>query len=234
MLIAALSEGPERIAEIVLGHGPVEGHAVSGVFLEGVPIGGDGVLEGLLIAALSEGRERIAEIVLGGGPIERHAVSGPLLEGFAVGGDRAVETLPFGIQNTPLIGGICFMVFQPRPVFCIERPNEPGGAGEVIGGLDVAAFGHCEVAATAFILCSAAKALLARLLVAPHGFGEMLVGAVDITSVNGLAGKGDDRSDFDLVIGEPGEVFFELYEACCALYQLLPPKFGGNLLIKKT
>ena len=36
---------PERVAEIVLGGGPLERDAVAGVFLQGGAIGGDGLLQ---------------------------------------------------------------------------------------------------------------------------------------------------------------------------------------------
>jgi hypothetical protein len=37
-----LAQSPERVAEIVLRHRPIERHALAGPFLEGVTIGGDG------------------------------------------------------------------------------------------------------------------------------------------------------------------------------------------------
>ena len=59
----ALAERGEHIAEIVLGHGPVERDALSGSFLEGLAIGGGGLIEPRGAAlALAEGRERVAEI----------------------------------------------------------------------------------------------------------------------------------------------------------------------------
>src|SRR5712671_402526 len=41
----ALTKHPERIAEIVLGHGPLERHALAGVFLQRVAKGDDGFLQ---------------------------------------------------------------------------------------------------------------------------------------------------------------------------------------------
>ena len=75
-----------------LGHGPLERHALAGIFLQGLAIGGDGLLEPRRPALpLAERSERIAEIVLGHGPVERHALAGIFLQGLAIGGDRLFE-----------------------------------------------------------------------------------------------------------------------------------------------
>src|SRR5262249_56329796 len=60
----ARGEALERTAEIVLGRGPVERHALAGSFLESVAVGGDGLFEARGAAlARAEAAERIAEIV---------------------------------------------------------------------------------------------------------------------------------------------------------------------------
>ena len=65
---------PSARAEVHLGRGPFERHARAGQFLQGVAIGGNGLLEPRRPALpLAEAHERIAEIHLGLGPFERHA-----------------------------------------------------------------------------------------------------------------------------------------------------------------
>src|SRR5258708_38922105 len=68
----ALSEGGKRMAQIVLGRGPLERHALAGPFLQRLAIASDGLVKlrrsGL---ALPQSPKRIAEIVLGRGPVER-------------------------------------------------------------------------------------------------------------------------------------------------------------------
>ena len=75
-----LSRSPsalERGAEVVLGHGPLQRHALAGSFLERRAIGGDGLLEARGAAlALAELLERVAEVALRRSPIQRHALAG--------------------------------------------------------------------------------------------------------------------------------------------------------------
>jgi len=57
----ALAKPPKRIAEIVLGRGPVERDAFAGVFLQRLARGGDGLFEACgAPLALAERSERIA------------------------------------------------------------------------------------------------------------------------------------------------------------------------------
>src|SRR5260370_41789 len=71
----ARGEGPEYSTEISAGRGPLERHALAGIFHEGVAIGGDRVLQlRRPTLALAEGLERIAEIVLCRSPVERRAL----------------------------------------------------------------------------------------------------------------------------------------------------------------
>jgi hypothetical protein len=80
-----LAEHAECIAEIILGHGPVERHARAGSFLQGVAKGGDGLVEPRRPALpLAEFPERIAEIILGPGPLERHAFAGSFAQNLAI------------------------------------------------------------------------------------------------------------------------------------------------------
>jgi hypothetical protein len=63
-----------------------------GIFLQGFPIGGDGLFEPRRPALpLAESKERIAKIHLRHGPIERHALAGIFLQGVAIGGDGLFE-----------------------------------------------------------------------------------------------------------------------------------------------
>jgi hypothetical protein len=79
---------------------PVERHALAGVFLERVAIGGDALFEACGAAlAPAERLERSAEIVLGRFPVERHALAGLFHEGVAVGGDGLFEA--FGAALAP-------------------------------------------------------------------------------------------------------------------------------------
>ena len=75
-----LAEPFERIAEIHLGHGPIERHPLAGIFLQSFAEGGDGFLQPRRPALpLTEHFERSAEIHLGPGPIERRARAGIFL-----------------------------------------------------------------------------------------------------------------------------------------------------------
>src|ERR1700730_12196077 len=82
----------ERIAEIHLGHGPIERRARAGIFLQGLAIGGNGLLQPRGPALpLTQSCERRAEVHLCRGPLERHARAGIFLPSFAKGGNSLVE-----------------------------------------------------------------------------------------------------------------------------------------------
>ena len=103
----ALTEGRERVAEVVLGRGPGEGHAVAGVLREGGAIGGDGLLEpGGATLARAEGRERDAEVVLGPGPVEGHAVAGGLLKQAAPARDAGLESRVIALVAAVFVPGV--------------------------------------------------------------------------------------------------------------------------------
>jgi hypothetical protein len=82
----------ERKAEIVLRHGPVEGHPLTRPFLQRCAVGRHRLIE-LRRAALplSEPCERIAEIHLRLRPLERNALARPLLEREAKSRHRLME-----------------------------------------------------------------------------------------------------------------------------------------------
>jgi hypothetical protein len=72
--------------------GPLERHALAGIFLQGLAKGGNGLLEPRRPALpLAEHSERVAEIRLGLGPLEPHALAGPFLQGLAIGGKGLIE-----------------------------------------------------------------------------------------------------------------------------------------------
>src|SRR3990172_3219496 len=75
--------------EVVLGHGPIERHALAGALQQGGAKGGDRLVESRGTAlALAERLERSAEIVLCSGPVDRCALSRPLLQSSAIRHDR--------------------------------------------------------------------------------------------------------------------------------------------------
>jgi hypothetical protein len=74
--------------------GPIERHALEGVFLECLAIGGNRLLKPLGSALTPANRQkRVAEIVLGHGPFERHALAGAFLESLANGCNRLLQPL---------------------------------------------------------------------------------------------------------------------------------------------
>ena len=73
-LVVLVEKSTMNHGEIVLGPGPIERHALAGIFRQRFAIGFDGLLEPRRPAPpLAEHSERIAEIQLGGGPIKRRA-----------------------------------------------------------------------------------------------------------------------------------------------------------------
>jgi hypothetical protein len=80
--------------QIVLGHGPLERHALAGPFLLRLAKGVDRLCERLRSAlTLAKAPKRKTEIVLRPGPIEGRALAGAFLQRLAKGVDRLRERL---------------------------------------------------------------------------------------------------------------------------------------------
>src|SRR5262249_45347737 len=119
----------KRIAEIILGPGPVERHALAGQFLEGVAIGANCLLQPRRPAlACAERLKRIAEIVLGPGPAERHAVAGQFFERGAIGRDRLCQPRRPALARAEclkriaeIVLGRCNSPYQHRRRYFVRR-----------------------------------------------------------------------------------------------------------------
>ena len=148
-----LSRSPsarQRIAEIVLRHGPVERHALARPFLQRVAIGRDRLLQPRRAAlALAERRQRIAEIVLRHGPVERHALARHQIEQRPSTLDRrkqrvvVAELIALTIERVSLF----LQVIDPLVLVSAFRRKRRRGIREVLSCFAVPQASEGDVAA---------------------------------------------------------------------------------------
>src|SRR5258707_2163168 len=76
----------------MLGRGPFPRRALTGPFLQCLPIDSDCLFElRRPTLTLPETGKRIAQISLGRSPVERHSLAGPFLHGLAIASNRLFE-----------------------------------------------------------------------------------------------------------------------------------------------
>jgi hypothetical protein len=95
------AQAPERGAQVVLGLGPLERHALAGAFLQGGAEGLDRLLEpGWIALSLAQGPKRDAQVGLGPGPLQRHALARQFNKGLSVKIDGLQESCVIALLNT--------------------------------------------------------------------------------------------------------------------------------------
>ena len=119
--VLALAERLERVAEVVLGRGPLQRDALARSDLQGGAIGADRLFEPLgAVLALAERRERGAEVVLGHRPFERDALARLDLQGGAIVADRLFKRLVLAGLLTDRLSCQTEREPQVRLLFLIE------------------------------------------------------------------------------------------------------------------
>ena len=127
----------ERVAEVVLGCGPLLGEVGAGVDLERGVVGGNGVVEVPGAVAADTFSERVAEAVLGHGPVLGEVCAGIALERGVIGGDGVVEVLGAVAADTLSEGG-AEVVLGHRPAMergglLLGDGHEGVGFGPLVG-----------------------------------------------------------------------------------------------------
>ena len=146
----ALAEGPERVAEVLLRHGPFERHARASAFFQRRPVGRDRLLQPCRSAlALAECPERVTEVLLRRGPFERHARAGAEFNQALVPRDRGLQRVVVAEFVALLIVSLRLPIEVAHSLRFMGTPRRKhrGRVGEVLGGIGIAQTGQSDLAA---------------------------------------------------------------------------------------
>ena len=205
---------PERVAEVVLRHRPLQRHALAGVFLQRGAEGGDGFEQaGGAAFALAERPERGAEVVLRHGPVERSFRAGRQEQGRSIDRDRVSQRLIVAELVSMVVEGGGFA----KPVGPCRRgvSRNDFSRGAVMGGFGTVvetqarrggAFGTGGCRTLAPVLGERFQFFHSR-EIEPLGFRQARVGGVEVSRAYLLAGLLPQRLDARIVVGEAAEAF---------------------------